>query len=89
MRAYVNYLQDDWVYWLPLAELAYNNSLHASTGVTPFYAKKGFHPSIEATVQAIPADGTAPDVPDAKASAERLVELCIAFEQRWKDVTMT
>jgi hypothetical protein len=50
LRAYVNYLQDDWVYWLPLAEFAYNNSVHASTGITLFYAEKGFHPSIEATV---------------------------------------
>jgi hypothetical protein len=82
LRAYVNFLQDDWVYWLPLAGFAYSNSVHASTGVTPFYAEKGFHPGIEATVQAIPADGTVPDVPDAKARAERLVELRTAIEQR-------
>ncbi len=63
--------------------------MHASTGVTPFYAEKGFHHSIEATVQAIPADGTAPDVPDARACADRLVELRAAIEQRWKDVTAT
>ncbi len=89
MRAYVNYLQDDWVYWLPLAEFAYNNSVHASTGVTPLYTEKGFHPSIEATVEAIPADKTVPDVPDAKARAKRLVELRTAIEQRWKEVTAT
>jgi hypothetical protein len=89
LRDYVNYLQDDWVYWLPLAEFAYNNSAHASTGVTPFYAEKGFHPSIEATVQAIPADGSVPDVPDAMARAKRLVELRVAIEQRWEEVTPT
>jgi hypothetical protein len=89
LRAYVNYLQDHWVYWLPLAEFAYNNSVQASTDVTPFYAEKGFHPSIEATVQAIPADGTVPDVPDARAHADRLVELRAAIEQRWKEVTTT
>jgi hypothetical protein len=44
------------VHWLPLAKFAYNNSIHASTDVTPFFAEKGFHPSIEATVWAIPAD---------------------------------
>jgi hypothetical protein len=70
-----------------LAEFAYNNSIHASTGVMPFYAEKGFHPSIEATVQAIPADRSVPDVPDAMACAERLVELRVAIEQRWKEVT--
>ncbi len=50
LRAYVNYLQNDWVYWLLLAEFAYNNSVHASMGIIPFYAEKGFHPSIEATI---------------------------------------
>ncbi len=57
---------------LPLAKFTYNNSVHASTGVTSFYAEKGFHPSIEANVQAIPADRSVPDVPDAKARAENL-----------------
>ncbi len=55
----------------------------------PFYAEKGFHPSIEATVQAIPADGSVPDVPDARARADQLVELRAAIEQRWKEVTAT
>ncbi len=89
LRAYVNYLQDDWVYWLPLAEFAYNNSVHATTSVTPFFTEKGFHLSIEATVQAIPADGTILDVPDVKARAKRLVELPTAIEQRWKEITVT
>ncbi len=82
-------MQEDWVHWLPLAEFAYNNSVHASTGVTPFYAEKGFHPSVEATVQAIPADGSVPDVPDARARADQLVELRAAIEQCWKEVTAT
>jgi hypothetical protein len=75
-------MQDDWVQWLPLAEFAYNNSVHASTGVSPFYAKKSFHPSIEATIQAIPADRSIPDVPDASARVDRLAELRAAIEQR-------
>ncbi len=40
-------------------------------------------------MQAIPADGTVQDVPDAKARAEQLVELRTAIEQRWKEVTAT
>lgn len=31
LRSYINYQQDDWVYWLFLAEYAYNNSVHATT----------------------------------------------------------
>jgi hypothetical protein len=72
-----------------LAEFAYNNRVHASTSVTLFYTEKGFHPSIEATMQAIPADGPVPDVPDAMTRAERLVELRVALEQRLKEVTAT
>lgn len=44
LRAYVNYSQDDWVNWLPLAEFAINNHQSATTGVTPFYAVYGQHP---------------------------------------------
>jgi hypothetical protein len=56
MSAYVNYLQDNWVHKLPTAQFANNNSAHASTSITSFYAEKGSHYSIEVTVQAIPAD---------------------------------
>jgi hypothetical protein len=77
------------VHWLPLAEFAYNDSVYASIGITPFYAEKGFHPSIEATVQAILANGYIPNVPNARARAEKLVKLWAAIEQRWKEVTAT
>ncbi len=89
MRAYVNYLQDHWAHWLPLAEFAYNNSVHASTSVMLFFAEKGFHLSIKATVRAIPADESVPDVHDVEARAEKFVELRVAIEQRWKDVATT
>ncbi len=77
------------MHWLPLAEFANNNSIHALTGATPFFAEKGFHPSIKATIEVIPADGSVPDVPDAKARVEKLVELQAAIEQRWKEVIKT
>src|SRR5882672_8486908 len=38
---YINYQQDDWVDFLPLAEFAYNNTSHSATMVTPFFANKG------------------------------------------------
>lgn len=43
LRSFVSYLQDDWVDWLPLAELAGNCSPSATTTVSPFFANKGYH----------------------------------------------
>src|SRR6266511_685843 len=37
LRAFVNYRQTNWDECLPAAEFAYNNSLQASTGYTPFF----------------------------------------------------
>ena len=42
--SFVNYLQDDWLDWLPLAEFVGNNTELETTKVTPFFANKGFHP---------------------------------------------
>ena len=41
---YCNFLQDNWVQLLPLAEFAYNNSIHSATMVTPFMANYGINP---------------------------------------------
>jgi transposase InsO family protein len=46
LRIYCNYQQDNWSELLPLAEFAYNNAPSATTGVSPFFANKGYHPSI-------------------------------------------
>jgi hypothetical protein len=44
IRIYCNYQQDDWFRLLPVAEFAYNNAPSATTGISPFYANKGYHP---------------------------------------------
>ena len=46
LRIYCTYQQDNWSNLLPMAEFAYNNAPNASTGITPFYANKGYHPNI-------------------------------------------
>ena len=46
LRIYCNYQQDNWSDLLPLAEFAYNNAPSATTGVSPFYANKGYHPNL-------------------------------------------
>ena len=44
LRIFINYRQDDWVDWLPLAVFSYRNKKHESTKHTPFYMNHGFHP---------------------------------------------
>jgi len=46
LRIYCNYQQDNWLDLLPLVEFAYNNAPSATTGVSPFFANKGYHPNI-------------------------------------------
>ena len=46
IRIYCSYQQDDWHHLLPMAEFAYNNAPNASTGISPFFANKGYHPNI-------------------------------------------
>jgi hypothetical protein len=51
----VNYLQYDWCDLLPLAEFTYNNTPYDSTGVTPFFANKGYHPVLNWKFSKIPS----------------------------------
>ncbi len=44
LRSYVNYLQDDWVDRLPLAEFAANNQASETIGISPFFANYGYDP---------------------------------------------
>jgi hypothetical protein len=46
LRHYVNYVQDDWEDQLPMAQFAYNNSKHSTTGISPFEANYGYHPNV-------------------------------------------
>jgi hypothetical protein len=70
LRTYIDYAQDDWEAWLPLAEFSYNNSDHSSTGMSPFYANYGFHPRLEVS-EFIPST----DAPKAGSAAEYIQEL--------------
>jgi len=45
LRSFICHEQDDWVSLLPIAEFAYNNSVTSATGMSPFYANYGFHPT--------------------------------------------
>ena len=42
LRVYCNYQQNNWSDLLPIAEFAYNIAPNAMTGITPFFANKGY-----------------------------------------------
>jgi len=46
LRGYVNFAQDDWVDYIPLAEFAYNNSRQQSIKDTPFRVVYGMDPRV-------------------------------------------
>ena len=69
LRAYINFLQDDWVEKLPVAQLCYNGTPSESTGITPFYANYGFTPEAFRP----PRDG--PNAEKARLQAELMVDL--------------
>ena len=72
LRAYINYLQDDWHKFLPLAEFVSNNSVSESTKVTPFFANAGQDPKIFFDLNE-PASN--PDSIDAQTHIQRLYEI--------------
>jgi len=44
LRHYIDYLQDDWLDYLPDAELAGNSATHSAIGMSAFFANHGYHP---------------------------------------------
>ena len=43
LHAFVNFEQNDWARFLPMAEFAYNNAKNASIGYTPFELNYSYH----------------------------------------------
>lgn len=61
LRCYINYQQSDWEKRLPVAQFAYNNAQHSSTGETPFYSVYGFHPKFSINLPRTNRDQTPAD----------------------------
>ncbi|QRW25683.1 Retrotransposable element Tf2 protein [Rhizoctonia solani] len=72
LRAYSGVNQKDWVKWLPMAEFAYNNAVHSSTGKSLFKALYGWEPSL--TPSNVPTD-----VPEAD-------NLATQMESQWREI---
>src|SRR5260221_8026703 len=52
LQGYMNYQQDDWATLLLMAKFAYNNAMNTTTGVSPFFANKGYHLELTSDPQA-------------------------------------
>lgn len=61
LRCFSSFAQDDWTSLLPLAEFAYNNSIHSSIKKTLFFANYGFHLSF---LPDVPQESSVPAVQD-------------------------
>jgi hypothetical protein len=64
LRHYCNAFQDDWDLHLSTVEFAYNDSVHASTGQTPFFLTYGHHPATPAAIAADAPSTRPPHLPD-------------------------
>jgi hypothetical protein len=56
LRCYIDYQQTNWSTLLPVAEFAYNNTVHSSTKMTPFFANLGYHPRFSVTIPRVARD---------------------------------
>jgi hypothetical protein len=79
LRAYVSKDNDDWDEHLDIAEIAYNNSKHASTGFTPYYLNSGsdIHLPID---HALSSSALSPNPSAAECVHQMHLDLTIAKE---------
>jgi len=61
LRAYINYQQDDWCGYLPLAEFGYNNGYQETIKNTPFFANYGINPEHQMIGHLIQGKRTKPE----------------------------
>lgn len=54
LHCFINYHQDDWVRWLPMAQYVYNSSVHSSTGQVPMEVLTGICPELQINVEPAP-----------------------------------
>ena len=42
LRTFVTYEQNDWINWIPLAQISINNKPSSSTHISPFFMSHGY-----------------------------------------------
>jgi hypothetical protein len=71
------------------AELTYNNSIHASIGVTPLMAAKGQHAQMEMAAPRPSSKLGGVDNPAAQHWMEKLLAIRRVMTDRWKEAAAT
>jgi hypothetical protein len=85
LRIYCNYQQDNWADLLPIAEFAYNNAPNATTGISPFFANKGYHLNISIHPEKELASSRARDfVTDLDELHQHLQDTISAAQKRYQ-----
>ena len=79
LRTFADAEQAQWANHLPLAEFAYNNAKHSTTGQSPFYLMYGYHPEIHYEVE---DNSTVEGVPVAKERVRWLHDMRNSLTQR-------
>ncbi|MBW0507973.1 hypothetical protein O181_047688 [Austropuccinia psidii MF-1] len=79
LQLHVSYHQDDWNKWLPLAELAYNDSDHSSTKQLPFFTVYGRDPQFDSVhiIQGTPAGKLSKKIQSVQQDFKRELEVAI------------
>lgn len=86
LRAFVNEQQNDWASLLPMAEFAYNNSRHSSTGKTPFEIVFGRNARLPLAPEDVRLEG---EVPAAMDRAERMRSARTSLEEHLRSAQET
>src|SRR5258708_6589717 len=89
LHVFLSHRQDNWADWLPLAELVYNNKIHAVTCWTPFELNASQHPCLGvepmrmSTVEA--ADTFARRLDHAQEEAKAVLEWAVDDMKQYYD----
>ena len=83
MQIFCNYQQDNWYTLLPLAEFAYNNTSSSTTGISLFFANKGYHPDLTIHPKHDLASACAKDLAVNLDKLHQELKTTIAKSQLW------
>ena len=90
LRCFCSEDVERWLELLPIAEFAYNNSVHSSTKQTPFFILQGQHPHIPEAPEDVRLGGEVPAeaerlqrMREARSSLEKQVKQAQEYQQRY------